>query len=801
MSEESTIKADADRTATLPDSSHDPRLIDHYRLLQKLGEGGMGEVWEAEQMEPVQRRVALKLIKRGMDSTQVIARFETERQALALMDHPAIAKVFDAGTTRGGRPYFVMELIHGVPITDYCDRHRLTVRQRLDLFIQVCEGIQHAHQKAIIHRDIKPSNILITEQDGSAVPKVIDFGVAKATSQRLTERTLFTELGQLIGTPEYMSPEQAELTSEDVDIRTDVYSLGMVLYELLVGALPFDPEELRQAGLLEIQRKIRDEEPAKPSTRVTRLAPTSTATARNRRTTPPALAKSLRGDLDWIVMKALDKDRRRRYETAHAFALEIERFLGDQIVTARPPRTAYRVGKFVRRHRLGVAASVGLLLMLLLGIAGTIAGMVRARRAEARAVQDAEAAQQVSDFLVDLFKVSDPGEARGDTVTAREILDRGAERIAALGDQPLVQSRLQLTMAKVYQELGMYRQAIGLAGHALATRREWLGEPHELVAESLHQSSQLHRKQGELERAEILGKQALEMRQAVLRADHPDVVRSLDNLAVLYENWGKFDLAEPLFEQSLAIQDEEGSPELDQLDTLVNLAILQAKQGRVAESEALFRRALAEDEERYGPDHPEVAISSNNLAIALKMQEKYGEAEPLYRRALEIQEKVLGPDHTDLAMSLNNLANLYLHLERLAEAEALYQRAVAVNEKALGPDHPDVGRNLYNLACLYYEQGRFGEAEALHSRALKIRRAAFGSQHPEVAGSLHDLANLYREQEQWDRSERCYLEAIDILSAVLDSDHPDLQTARSDYAEQLRRVGRDAEAATLEAGG
>ncbi len=742
MSEDSTINADRDRTATMTGSGGEVRVIGNYRLLQKLGEGGMGEVWEAEQLQPVQRRVALKLIKRGMDSAQVIARFESERQALALMDHPAIAKVFDAGTTERGRPFFVMELVHGTPITDYCDRHRLTVRERLDLFIQVCEGIQHAHQKAIIHRDVKPSNILITEHDGAPVPKIIDFGVAKATAQRLTERTLFTELGQLIGTPEYMSPEQAELTGEDIDIRTDVYSLGMVLYELLVGALPFDPKELRQAGLLELQRKIREDEPARPSTQITRMGDASTTAAQNRSTTPLALVKSLKGDLDWIVLKALDRNRNRRYASAHAFAEDTQRFLADETVHARPPSTFYRTSKFIRRHRLGMAAGMAVLLALIAGVLVATLGLTRARRAERQATLEAETARQVSDFLVDTFGLADPSEARGNTVTARELLDAGAERIREeLRDQPLVQSRLMTTIGEVYTNLGLYEEADTLLEDSVSAWRD-LGEENRL-----------------------------------------DLATGLHLLGVLYDNQGRYLEAQRTLEEALFIREDELGPEASEVGSSLNsLAIVEWNQGHYEQAEGLLARALSIKERTLEPDDPSLASSITNLGVLYHSQKKYSEAELQFKRALAITEDALGSDHPDLAADLNNLGSLYEEQELYSEAEPLFQRALEIWEKTLGPDHPDVGIALHNLGNLYRNQRKYERAQRHYERSLRVFEQNLGPEHLYVAISLREQANSFRDQGDFAEAKELYDRSLSILEATVELDHPEYVETREQYS-------------------
>ncbi len=374
--------------------------IGPYKVLEQIGEGGMGVVYMAEQIAPIRRRVALKIIKMGMDTRQVIARFEAERQALALMDHSNIARVFDAGSTDSGRPYFVMELVRGVPITEYCDLNNLRVQQRLELFVQVCHAVQHAHQKGIIHRDIKPSNVLVTLNDGRAVPKIIDFGVAKATSQQLTEKTLFTAFAQMIGTPLYMSPEQAEMTSLDVDTRADIYSLGVLLYELLTGTTPFDQKRLRSAAYGEMIRIIREEEPPKPSTRISTLGEARTATAAHRQIDAHRLGQLVRGDLDWIVMKSLEKDRTRRYETANDLAADVVRHLDNKPVEACPPTAVYRLRKFVRRNRLKVAAATAVFITLVAGITGSTLGLLRALDAESTVTQQNGIVTSERDYAV-----------------------------------------------------------------------------------------------------------------------------------------------------------------------------------------------------------------------------------------------------------------------------------------------------------------------------------------------------------------------------------------------------------------
>jgi serine/threonine protein kinase/Tfp pilus assembly protein PilF len=750
---------DTKATKTIPPSSvSSPEVIGNYRLIQKLGEGGMGEVYEAEQTEPIRRRIALKIIKVGMDTKQVVARFESERQALALMSHPSIAKVFDAGATEKGRLYFVMECAKGVPITEYCDTHRLNNRQRLDLFVQICEGIQHAHQKGIIHRDIKASNVLVTIQDDKPVPKIIDFGVAKAISQRLTERTMFTELGQLIGTPEYMSPEQAEMTGLDIDTRTDVYSLGVLLYELLVGVLPFESKELRSAGFDEIRRRIREQEPPKPSTRLTTPGFDTDHALKSRQTDLPTLTRQLRGELDWITMKAMAKDRTQRYASASELAADILRYLKHEPVIAGPPSAMYRLGKYVRRHKVGVAAGALILMTMIIGITGTTIGLVKAVKAEKKAREEAQTAQQISDFLVDLFQVSDPSEARGNAITAREILDKGAEKIDTdLQDQPRVQARLMETMGNVYRSLGLYKLASPILEKSLEIKRSLYGGEHLEVADGLRTLGILYDTQGKYEEAEALFKESLAILEKAFGPDHPNLARNLNSLAIVYWNQGKYAEAEPLFQRSLAIK-----------------------------------------EKSMGSDHPEVGNTLTNLGILYHLQRKFEEAEPLFRRALNIAEKTLGADHPDIATHLNNLGSLYQDMERYEEAESYFKRCLVVWEKALGPDHSDVGIVLHNLANLNRNQGKYEEAEPFYQRSQAIFEKALGQDHPYVAYSLRERANLYREQEKFTEAEAFYKQALEIFEKSLGPDHLNMAETLENYALLLRKNGRDKEAGEMD---
>ena len=806
-----------------------------YTIVSKLGEGGMGVVYLAEQTEPIKRRVALKVIKHGMDTDQVVKRFEAERQALALMDHVAIARVFEAGETDSGRPYFAMEYVDGEPITTYSDGKRLDTAQRLDLFSKVCDGLQHAHQRGIIHRDIKPSNVLVTEMDGEAQPKIIDFGVAKATEQSLTDRSALTAMGVLLGTPEYMSPEQAELAPLDVDTRTDVYSLGVVLYEMLTGALPVDPAAIRKAAFDEVRRQIREVRPSKPSTRVSELGEKSSGPASSRRTDVSSLRRRLAGDLDLITMKALEKDRDQRYGSPSELAADIRRHLGGEPVLARPPSATYQLRKLISRHKLTSALIFGFVVVLI-GFSIWMSLLYRESQANLdRALRAEEEAAQVSEFLVGVFEVSDPGEARGNDVTARELLDQAAERIdVELAEQPEVRASLTHTMGAVYSRLGLFDRSVELLRDGLSKRESLYGPDHPSVAKSLVELAGALVAQGDYDEAEALAKRAiaiqeaaepgdalelaaalealhlvylplrnhedglplayriLELREASAGKESLEYAAALTNLGNLHMSAGLQQEAEPFYQEALDLHRSiVGENHPATATAVLNLGELYRRNGRFEEAETMFLRVQEIESVVYAENHPGRATAFNNLGMVYVRMDRFDEAIAQYQEAIAIREASLPPDHPLIAWTTDNMGLAYRYKGDLGQAEIASEKALAIAMRSVGPDHPGTGIVKVNLALLRADQGRFDEAEALFRETLAQYRAKYGAQHWETGNTLHNLARVLTDVGRYEEAETLFAEAVEILEATIGADHPDTKDTQKHLDRVRAQLGKE----------
>ena len=875
--------------------------IGRYKLLQLIGEGGFGTVFMAEQTEPVHRRVALKLIKAGMDTRQVIARFEAERQALALMDHPNIARVLDAGATDGGRPYFVMELVRGEPVTRYCDQARLPVRERLELFRDVCNAVQHAHQKGIIHRDLKPSNVLVTVADGVPLPKIIDFGIAKATEARLTDKTLFTELHQLIGTPEYMSPEQAEVCGVDIDTRSDIYALGVLLYELLAGSTPLERGRLHSTPLAEIQRLIREEEPPRPSLRLATLAldtarrashavamrrsakpgvtsqgslgvarcPTppdaagdssdssAIEIARRRQSEPLPLSRSLCGDLDWIVMKCLEKDRQRRYATASALADDVGRYLVDQPVLATPPSAGYRFRKFVRRNRGAVLAGAMVTSTLLVAAGVSLAfglsatrqrkdaefARARALKAEGEAEARADELEQVAKFQQEQLSGIDaqsmgmrlragllkkaraaferaelPAEEADARVAELEKLLAGSDftglalealennffqpALAAIEKQfvgqPLVKARLLQTLADTLHELGLYEEAGVPQEQAVAIRRRLLGDDHPDTLGSVRSMGFVLLAQGNSAEAEIYLREALEGGRRVLGGEHPDTLTSMNLLGLLLQAQGKLEEAELYYREALEKRRQAlGDEHTDTLTSINNMGFLLQAQGKLSEAEPYLREALEKFRRVLGDEDLNTLIAINNMGALLYVQGKLSEAEQYFHEAIDISRQVLGSDHHDTLRAMDNMGAVLRAMGRLSEAELYCREALEIHRRVLGDEHPDTLISIGNMGVLLQAQGKLAEAEPYLREALAASRRVLGDEHPDTLRTIGNMGALLQAQGQLAEAEYYYREALEKCHRVLGDGHSQTLISIGNMGGLLQAQGKPTEAIEL----
>jgi eukaryotic-like serine/threonine-protein kinase len=763
-------------------------VIGRYKLLEKIGEGGMGVVYMAQQEEPVRRRVAFKIIKLGMDTKQVVARFEAERQALALMDHPNIARVLDVGATDTGRPYFVMELVQGVPITEFCDKNRLPTEERIRLFIPVCQAIQSAHQKGIIHRDLKPTNILVgLSPDGLGIPKVIDFGVAKATNQKLTEKTLFTHYGMMIGTPAYMSPEQAEMSHLDIDTRTDIYGLGVLLYELLTGTTPFPEQRLRSAGYNEIQRIILEEEPEPPSTRLSTLqGDQRSVVARNRGASELTLGRVFPRDLDWIVMKCLEKDRARRYETANGLARDIERCLQNEPVVARPPSRLYEFQKTVRRHWVSFAAVTAVLSAFAIGMVVSALEAARARRAESLAKERLAESETISRFLSEVFQSPDPARV-GRTVTVAESLDATEKKLETdLANQPAIRARLQTALAWAYHALGLNFQAVPLQEKVRDYYLAAFGLGHTNTMSALYRLAIYYDEVGRADAALKLREQVLALRQEVSGPQDPDTLAVMSGLAHSYHQAGRNEEALKLCEKLLAVEQKVNG--LEHPSTLAaesSLANVYEDVGRANEALKLHQQVLAQLTKIRGPEHPDTLWAMNNLAVSYYHAGRTNEALRLREQVLALRMKVNGPEHPDTLAAMINLAGSEDEVGRHDEALKLREQAVVLRRKVSGPEHLETVWAMNDLGISYIEVGRLEDALKVNQQVLALRRKLLGPEHPDTLTSLNAIAWIRAASDAPEL--RNGTDAVNLAETAVAATHrtnaPFLDTLAAAYAE------------------
>ncbi|NQV32771.1 MAG: serine/threonine protein kinase, partial [Phycisphaeraceae bacterium] len=704
-------------------------------------------------------------IKLGMDTKQVISRFGAERQALAMMDHPNIAKVFDAGATDTGRPYFVMELVRGLTVTEYCDKNKLNTQERLALLIPVCNAVQHAHQKGIIHRDIKPSNIMVTLHDGKPVPKVIDFGIAKATNQRLTERTVFTRYAEMIGTPEYMSPEQAEMSGLDVDTRTDIYSLGVVLYELLTGVLPFDPHTLRAAAMGEIQRIIREEEPPRPSTRFSTLGERAQEIAASRCTNIAMLTKRLHRELEWIPMKAMRKDRTRRYRSASELADDIGNYLNGAPLIAGPESTIYKLRKSMRRNRALVMGLAAILAVVVVGVVVSTVFAVRAKR-------QAMISQAVADFLTnDLLGSVAPEKAKSPEVTVHSVLDAASKSLVGKFEgKPLIEASIREKLAETYRKLGDYQAAEPHLERAYRIRAEQLGEEDILTLTSVHQLGRLYLIQARVDDAEPLLVGAWKKRRRLLGERHPDTLTSAVQVAYLSFIFGSSAVSdvEGLFARTVeTARGVLGDEHVVTLDAMLGLSLVYFSSGRHEEAELLFVRGLETAERALSAEHELTLQFMNSLALLHLSRREVGQSIPLVTRTFEISQRVLGHEHPTTIHSMFMRGLTYAFQGQIDQAESMIQESVQLSRRILGDEHFWTLFYTQKLAHIYRDLGRYEDAEPLFVKVIEGQLRLRGEAHRDTQLIITELGKMYVDNGLHDAAEQLFIETLERRQLLL----------------------------------
>ncbi len=845
-----------ERAAEGGDGSPAPRRrsIGPYKLQRQIGEGGMSTVYLAVRADDEYRhQVAIKVFALGAERRDLLRRFRTERQILATLEHPSIARLLDGGTTDDGLPYIVMEHIEGEPIDVYCDRLRLTLDRRVELFRTLCSAVQYAHQSLVVHRDLKPANVLVT---AAGVPKLLDFGIAKLVHpERFPETVQHTATGQRLMTPRYASPEQVQ--GAPITTASDVYSLGVLLYQLLTGHLPY---RVAARPTAELERAVLEEEPERPSTAVSRVTaglddaerpasgsgeerppPTPESVSRARGTRPERLRRQLAGDLENILLKSLRKEPQRRYGSVERLDEDLRRYQEGLPVAARPAGLRYRAGKFVRRHRWGVAAAAAFL-ALVVGFAAVMwvqAARIARERDQARHERDK--AREVAAFLERIFQVSDPGEARGEEVTAREILDRGAEQIERqLAGQPEVSAALAGTIGNVYRQLGLYDQAEPHLRRSLEVGRETLGADHPEIADSLTRMALLRRDQGRLDDAEehlrqalelrrsapgedpagqaealqelgeVLGmrgdlttaeevfRQALELRRGAYGAGDPRVAESMGSLCKALREQARLDAAAELCTEALGIERRVfGEPHPRVAARLNDLGILRFQAGEMEAAIELYGEAVEQARAVYGEAHPVSATYLNNLAVAYGVQGDFAAAEPLFRQLLELRRAHFGDDHPDVANSYGNLGRLLRERGDLVAAEGYYRDAIAVMRRGGNESHPWMTDYLDNLASLYRDRGELAAAEPLFRQALELRRRLLGEDNPQVASTLVGYGELLVVRGDPVAAEPLLRRGLEIFRAAWGEEHWKTAEARSVLGAALAALGRDAEAEPL----